>query len=355
MIYDIFYVSQAEVDQAAWEIFSQRFPSAQKISFVKSVDDIKKKSFTKFFWIVWDDLIISQDFMFDYRVSKYDESYIHVFKNGNFYDGICLFPKSRTVTVKEFNSRFFIADKKEIDAAATVPKPFDIIFMSYNELNADENFIKLQSRFPRVKRIHGVKGIANAHIEAAKLSSTDLFWVVDGDAEIVKEFNFEIDQIPQYDSHNRTMVKVWHSKNPINDLEYGYGGVKLLPKKLTMDLDKNSIDVTTSISSNFSVVPEVSNYTMFNTDAYSTWKAAFRECAKLSSRSIDRNYQQETDLRLNTWCTAGEEKDFGLYAVTGAKQGRRYGRLFIGNKEELEKINDFEWLHAQFTAKQTQN
>ena len=227
--------------------------------------------------------------------------------------------------------------------------------MSYNEPNADENFIKLQSRFPRVKRIHGVKGIANAHIEAAKLSSTDLFWVVDGDAEIVKEFNFEIDQIPQYDSHNRTMVKVWHSKNPINDLEYGYGGVKLLPKKLTMDLDKNRIDVTTSISSNFNVIPVVSNYTMFNTDPYSTWKSAFRECAKLSSRSIDRNYQQETDQRLEIWCTKGGDKPFGVAALNGARAGRRYGRLFIGNKEELEKINDFEWLENIFKTKQIQN
>lgn len=355
MIYDIFYVSQSLINEESWKVFSKRFPSAQKISFVKSVDDIKKKSFTKFFWIVWDDLIVSSDFLFDYRVSEYDESYIHVFKNGNFYDGICLFPKSRTVTAKEFNNRFFIADKKEIDIVATTPGPFDIIFMSYNEPNADENYEKLKKKFPRTKRVHGIKGIANAHIAAAKLSSTDLFWVVDGDAVIVDGFNFEIDQIPQYDSHNRTMVKVWHSKNPINELEYGYGGVKLLPKKLTLDLDKNKIDITTSISSNFCVIPEVSNYTMFNTDPFSTWKSAFRECAKLSSRSIDRNYQQETDKRLEIWCTKGEENPFGKYAIHGARAGRRYGRLFIGNKEELEKINDFEWLENIFKTKQTQN
>lgn len=355
MIYDIFYVSQSLVDEDSWKEFSVRFPSAQKISFVKSIEDIKKKSFTKFFWIVWDDLIVSKDFIFDYRVSEYDESYIHVFKNGKFYDGVCLFPKSRTVTAKEFNSRFFIADKKEIDITATSPKPFDIIFMSYKEPNAEENYEKLKSRFPRVKRIHGVTGIANAHIAAANISSTDLFWVVDGDAVIVDDFNFEVDQIPQYDSHNRTMVKVWHSKNPINDLEYGYGGVKLLPKKLTLDLDKSKIDITTSISSNFCVVPEVSNYTMFNTDPFSTWKSAFRECAKLGSRSIDRNYQQETDERIIAWCYKGKEAEFGEYAIDGAKAGTRYGRKYIGLIHELEKINDFDWLYEQFKTRQIQN
>lgn len=355
MIYDIFYVSQTLVDEESWTVFSQRFPSAQKISFVKSVDDIKKKSFTKFFWIVWDDLIISQDFMFDYRVSKYDESYIHVFKNGNFYDGICLFPKLRTVTAKEFNSRFFIADKKEIDIVATVPKPFDIIFMSYKEPNATENYENLKSRFPRAKRIHGIEGIANAHIEAAKLSSTDMFWVVDGDAKIIDDFKFEVDQIPQYDSHNRSMVKVWHSKNPINDLEYGYGGVKLLPKNLTLKLDKSRIDITTSISSNFNVVPIVSNYTMFNTDPYSTWKSAFRECAKLASRSIDRNYQQETEERISVWCYKGKENQYGEYSISGAIAGTKYGRCNIGKIEELSKINDFEWLENVFKTKQIQN
>ena len=30
---------------------------------------------------------------------------------------------------------------------------------------------------------------------------------------------------------------VWRSKNPVNELVYGYGGVKLLPTKLTLDMD----------------------------------------------------------------------------------------------------------------------
>ena len=151
------------------------------------------------------------------------------------------------------------------------------------------------------------------------------------------------------------MVKVWHSKNPINDLEYGYGGVKLLPRKLTLDLDKSRIDVTTSISSNFSVIPIVSNYTMFNTDPYSTWKAAFRECAKLASRSIDRNYQQETDERIITWCYKGKEAPLGEYATDGAMAGTRYGRKNIGIASAIEKINDFDWLYSQFIARQQQN
>jgi hypothetical protein len=68
MIYDIFYVSKQKVDIDSWQQFRQRFPSAQKIDNISSLDDVKKKSFTKFFWLVWDDLIIKEDFAFDYRV-----------------------------------------------------------------------------------------------------------------------------------------------------------------------------------------------------------------------------------------------------------------------------------------------
>ena len=61
---------------------------------------------------------------------------------------------------------------------------FDIIFISYKEVNADYNFKDLQSRFPIAQRVHGVKGIHQAHIEAAKLCKSDMFYVVDGDAYI---------------------------------------------------------------------------------------------------------------------------------------------------------------------------
>ena len=79
---------------------------------------------------MWDDLIITEDFAFDYRVEKWDESYIHVFLNAEFRDGICLFPKSVEVMQKEFDHRFYI-NKKELDIVASNPKPYNIFFISY--------------------------------------------------------------------------------------------------------------------------------------------------------------------------------------------------------------------------------
>lgn len=354
MKYDIFYVSKTTINESKWQDFRKRFPSAQKIENVKTFSDIKTKAFTKFFWAVWDDIIVSKDFQFDYEVSEWDKEYIHVFKNGNFYDGITLFPKSANFTQKEFDNRFFLTGKKEIDIQASKPNLFDIVFISYNENDADDNYRRLLERFPRAKRIDGVKGIHQAHINAAKLSTTDMVWIVDADAIIDNDFYFDY-QIPFYDTSARSTVHVWKSQNPINGLEYGYGGVKLLPKRLTMYLDTSSIDMTTSISSKFKVINKVSNITKFNTDPYSTWRSAFRECVKLSSKVIDRNYDDETEERLRIWCILQEDVPYGFYAHAGALAGKEYGETNIKNLEALSKINDFEWLKENFNERHGEN
>ena len=118
---------------------------------------------------------------------------------------------------------------------------YDIIFISYNEPQADENFARLKARFPYAQRVQGIKGIHQAHIAAAKKAFTKMFWVVDADAQILDTFNFD-HVVSEYDLEN---VHVWRSMNPINDLEYGYGGVKLLPKSLTQKMDISKPDMTT--------------------------------------------------------------------------------------------------------------
>jgi len=222
---------------------------------------------------------------------------------------------------------------------------YDIVMITYNELNGAENYNKLKNRFTNVKRIHKVKGIHQAHIAAAEICETDMMWVVDGDAEIVEDFCFDY-VVPDTE---KQFVHVWRSKNPINDLEYGYGGVKLLPTDMTRNMDLSKPDMTTSISRHFKKMDAVSNYTRFNTDEFTTWRSAFRECCKLASAVIDRQKQKETDERLERWCSDyGKDRLFGEYAIKGANQGKEYGIKNSGDIEELSKINDFDWLKIKF-------
>jgi hypothetical protein len=439
-MYDIIFLGDKTIHKHSWEKLKTRFPTAKNAS---TLDQAKNLSITKMFWVVWPDIILEDNFEFDYTVDDWSTEYVHVFKNSTTYDGVCIIPKTADVTNKELQHRFFrnkkevdivasqpkpydifyidtyeqylqaiekstqnlfwiipstvdvddnfdftftidhhnqydrrinhvflngkyhdgvilcskhlkisarewqfkfIAGKKEHNVIASTPKPYDVVFISYAEPNADENYENLKQKVPNAKRVHGVKGIHQAHIEAAKLCTTPMVWIIDGDAEIVDDFNFDY-QVPAWQYNH---VHVWRSKNPINGLVYGYGGVKLFPRELTIGMDTSKPDMTTSISDKFVAVKEISNVTGFNTGEFETWKSAFRECCKLSSKVIDRQKDDETERRLKIWCSIGRDKPFGEYALAGARAGMAYGSANKGNIDALKRINDFEWLKEQF-------
>ena len=136
-MYDIFLVAAGEIDNDTWLSFKEKFPNAQKLENVKTFEEVKTRAFTKMFWVVWDHLNIT-DFEFDYRVPKWDEEYVHVFKNGEYYDGVCIFPKNARILQREWDYRFF-TKKKEIDIQASVPQQYDVVFISYKESFAEVN------------------------------------------------------------------------------------------------------------------------------------------------------------------------------------------------------------------------
>jgi CYTH domain-containing protein len=308
-----------------------------------------ENSKTEMFWIIPSYVNPTTRFKYDTYFTHdntYDRTINHAYLNGKYNDGILLCSKQAKFSKRELDYRF-IAHKKEVNVVISTPALYDIVFISYQEPNADEYYKYLIARFPRAKRVHGVKGIHQAHIEAAKLCSTDMFWIVDGDALVESNFKFDY-QVPRWD---KEMVHVWRSVNPINDLVYGYGGIKLFPTELTINMDTSKPDMTTSISSKFKAVQEISNVTGFNTDPFNTWKSAFRECTKLSSKIIDRQKDTETQNRLQTWCTTGKDRPFGKYAIDGAKFGALFGARNKDSIETFKKINDFNWLKEQFDAR----
>ena len=65
-------------------------------------------------------------------------------------------------------------------------------------------------------------------------------------------------------------------------------------------------------------------------------------------RLIDRQKDIETDKRLHTWCTRGKTKPFGEYAIRGALEGKAYGEKHKDSPEDLQRINDFDWLQEHF-------
>ena len=65
---------------------------------------------------------------------------------------------------------------------------FDIVFISYDEPNADANYADLLDKCPWAKRSHGVWGSDAAHKAAAALCETERFITVDADNIVDPEF-----------------------------------------------------------------------------------------------------------------------------------------------------------------------
>ena len=218
---------------------------------------------------------------------------------------------------------------------------FDVVFISYDEPNADENWEQLLEVAPHAIRVHGVKGIPNAHIEAAGQVSTSHFFTVDGDNVIDEDFNWE--KIVDFRKNDKR-IHVWNCRNAINSLVYGYGGVKLWPTEHVENIKENSVDFTTSVSTHgFKIHEKVASTTVFNTNPYYAWRGGYRECVKLASGIIN-NPDPRSMNRLKVWTSVGRDAEYGEECMIGAKAGALHG--FIG--DDLGLINDFEGLHPLY-------
>lgn len=216
---------------------------------------------------------------------------------------------------------------------------YDIVYLSYYEPHAEKNWKALSDRFPRARRVSGVTGLVNAHKAAARACNTRWFWVVDADNVVSDDFDFSFTWDRDYPP--KDAVSVWSAKNSGNGLEYGYGGIKLLPRRRVLEISDDVVDFTTSLSENFFHFPEVASITITDSSPYEAWKNGFREAAKLASGVVgDHN----ADTILDHWCS----KAVGPYAdlmIAGARAGRDYTN---SPKADLYNLNDFGWLKRRY-------
>lgn len=217
---------------------------------------------------------------------------------------------------------------------------YDLFFISYDESNADDNWEKLKSRFHYAKRIHGIKGISNAHLACAKSSLTKMFWTVDGDTIVDDIWDFSY----QPSLWDQKYLHLWYSRNPVIGIEYGYGSVKLWPKQQVISYNGIWLDFTTSIG-DIKVIEQTIATTCFNTSPYETWKSAFRECVKLCDNIRKHPDDEFSKVRSNMWLQPTSiDIPFAEWCVKGSNDGFQF---FMENND-LHLINDFAWLNAFF-------
>lgn len=216
-------------------------------------------------------------------------------------------------------------------------------FLAFDDPNVDENFDRAKLFIHDLQQINTKLSIVESHKMCGSLSLTNQFMVLDADAYLLEEFKmseiYDITKDPNF-------VYIFAARNPVNDLEYGHGGVKIFQRKFFND--REVIDFSTSFLGKIRTVKKTLNIHRFNTSPFHAWRTAFRECVKLSSSTIINRNSIDDEYRLTTWCEKFNDVDYADFVKTGALQGRDFGNSNKHNPQELKKVNDFTWLKKAY-------
>jgi hypothetical protein len=106
--------------------------------------------------------------------------------------------------------------------------------------------------------------------------------------------------------------------------------------------------MTTEVMKDIMVMPGVSNETRFNTDEFSTWRSAFRECVKLCYHLEQNPDDWPTQEKLKVWLNADYGRPFTEYSLKGAAFAVEFVKKNINNSNMLLKVNDRKWLEKEF-------
>jgi hypothetical protein len=230
---------------------------------------------------------------------------------------------------------------------------FDIIFLSYDEPNADLHYADLCNKVPWAKRVHGVKGSDHAHKAAAELSETEWFITVDADNIVDSDFfNLDLDM-----SDPKIQVYGWCGRNSINGLRYGNGGLKIWKKEFVLNMrthensDSERGQVDFCWEEGYRNFPRVYSQSIITGSPFQAWRAGFREGVKMTlldgvkvpPREIQDHIWWHNIHRLRMWSTVGAHEENGLYAVYGARLGTWLANCTQWNYVE---VRDFEILRG---------
>ena len=215
-----------------------------------------------------------------------------------------------------------------------------IIYLSYDEPQKEEFWLKIKNMVPWAVRVDGVKGSDAAHKAAGEASTTERFILIDGDNMPDEDFfNIQLDFTNKDPSFKLAQFR-WKAINAINGLRYGNGGMSSWTKTYVanMKTHEHQTEGDESRIADFCMGGNDNLYwAMYN--CYSTtypnytpfqaWRAGFREGVKMS---LDRGSRPTVDAfketvasrnlnNLTVWHNVGMDANNGEWAIMGARMG----------------------------------
>jgi len=233
----------------------------------------------------------------------------------------------------------------------------DIVYLSYDEPNAEKNYADLLAKVPWAKRVHGVHGSDAAHKACARLAETDRVIVVDGDNTIFPDFLEQEIKFNDAVDLSKSVIS-WGAKNIVNGLVYGNGGIKCWPTQLVLDMKthenaeagnaKTQVDFCWDI--NYIQMEQCMSDVYNNATPQQAWRAGFREGVKMGLNegskvdplTFGKSVHWKNFQRLLVWMHVGRDVKNGDWAIYGARQG-----CYMTNCTDWDYVNvrDFKWLN----------
>ena len=230
----------------------------------------------------------------------------------------------------------------------------DIVFLSYDEPNAEKNYADLLTKVPYAKRVHGVEGSDAAHKACADISETKHFVTVDGDTVIDSNFLsvvLDLDELGVDDDYQFS----WCGNIDVNGLKYGNGSLKMWTKDFVKNMrthentdGSDDTQIEFCYFDNYYQLNENYSTSIISSTPHQAWRAGFREGVKMSLnrgakvKDISKDTWWQNYNRLLVWLNVGADVYNGLYTIMGARDGCQ---KILATDWDHSVTRDFKWLN----------
>ena len=244
----------------------------------------------------------------------------------------------------------------------------DCIYLSYDEPQKEEFWLKIKNMVPWAKRVDGVKGSDAAHKAAGEASDTERFILIDGDNMPEESFfNMQLNFTGKDPKYKLAQYR-WKAINSINGLRYGNGGMSSWTKTYVREMKthENQTEGDVSRIADFCLDSQDSLYWAMH-DCYSTtypnhtpfqaWRAGFREGVKMSLnrgvRPTVNEFKETVATRnlnnLTIWQNVGMDVDNGEWAIMGARMGTHMTMLTDWDVHTVQWFDNYieMWQHVK--------
>lgn len=242
----------------------------------------------------------------------------------------------------------------------------DCIYLSYDEPQKEEFWLKIKNMVPWAKRVDGVKGSDAAHKAAAAASDTERFILIDGDNMPDEEFfNIQLDFTGLDPIYKKAQFR-WKAINNVNGLRYGNGGMSSWTKEYVANMkthehsggnDKTTVDFCLDSSDNiYWAMWDCYSTTYPNYTPFQAWRAGFREGVKMclnrgTKPSVEEFKETVSSRNLNNltiWHNVGCDVENGIWAIYGARVGTYMTMLSNWDYNNVQWFDNYVTLWDEF-------